>query len=154
MLYTLWNWTPMGKLATNSFHHSDFIPGTVKKCRQLAPRFATCVLDPYYLETEPTLILEQCTAGSAVLILSLLKTNKVLKSILRRLPRSHGTHCRSSDQRRIQGGAGFKVLISFSSTYHALLIISSCKHLFIIILFLFLRLRCPMVVSKLSPMKR
>ena len=41
MLYTLWNWTPMGKLATNSFHHSDFIPGTVKKCRKLATRFGT-----------------------------------------------------------------------------------------------------------------
>ena len=143
MLDTLRNWTPMGKLATNSFHHSDFIPGTVKKCRELATRFATCVL-----ETEPTLILEYCTAGSAVLIFSLLrqtahhhcgyhlfifkyiltwttacssstllypilKTNKVLKSILRRLPRSHGTHCRPSDQRRIQGGAVFKVLISF-----------------------------------------
>ena len=41
MLYTLWNWTPMGKLATNSFHHSDFIPGTVKKCRKLATIFGT-----------------------------------------------------------------------------------------------------------------
>ena len=41
MLNTLWNWTPMGKLATNSFHHSDFIPGTVKKCRKLATRFGT-----------------------------------------------------------------------------------------------------------------
>ena len=170
MLDTLWNWTPMGKLATNSFHHSDFIPGTVKKCRKLATRFGTSLcmthapartpssqspsksvvslhpdlplvcwtpiiwkLNPlwfsstalpdqlflffpycgYHLFIFKYILTWTTACSSFTLLYPILKTNKVLKSILRRLPRSHGTHCRSSDQRRIQGGAVFKVLISF-----------------------------------------
>ena len=54
MLDTLWKWTPMGKLATNSFHHSDFIPGTVKKCQKLATRFVTSLCMTYAPARRPS----------------------------------------------------------------------------------------------------
>ena len=106
---------------------------TVLHCRIICSDFFLIETDsrPDHLFIFKYIFIWTTACSSFTLLYPILKTNKVLKSILRRLPRSHGTHCRSSDQRRIQGGAQSV----FLSTYHSILIIASRKHLFLIILF-------------------